>query len=118
MLKNASPEASDGDGRHRIETWLLPGTRKKSGAVGANGRRNLLSNTVCATVNLASSEFGTTRKSCWVSGELAVGDRPRYPMAESIASTPGLAGVALKMVSGSGLMVTGQGMVGHFPVKT
>src|SRR5690349_12334062 len=39
-------------------------------------------------------------------------------MAESIASTPGLAGVALAMSSGRGVMVTGQGMDGHFPVAT
>jgi hypothetical protein len=39
-------------------------------------------------------------------------------MAESMASTPGSAGVAPRIVNGSGTIVTGHGMDGHFPVET
>src|SRR3954464_6844090 len=39
-------------------------------------------------------------------------------MAESIASTPGLAGLALAISSGRGAIVTGHGIEGHFPVCT
>src|SRR3954465_2880080 len=39
-------------------------------------------------------------------------------MAESIASTPGLAGLALAISSGRGTIVTGHGIEGHFPVCT
>ena len=47
-------------------TWLSPGTRKKSGASGANGNRNLLSNTAWATSALSNSERGTVVTSVWL----------------------------------------------------
>ena len=64
--KNGSPVASERVFCHTTVTWLSPGTRKKSGASGANGSRNLLSNTACATSALLRSERGTVVTSSWL----------------------------------------------------
>ena len=66
MAKKASPCVSDWLGRHRIVTCLSPGTRKKSGEVGANGSRNFESKIAWATFALSSSEAGTVRTESWV----------------------------------------------------
>src|SRR6202165_1520491 len=65
--KYGSPVASETLFCHTTVTWLLPGTRKNCGASGANGSRNLLSNTACATGALFGSERGAVRTSfCWM----------------------------------------------------
>src|SRR5438309_12054676 len=59
MAKKGSPEVSLVLFCHTTVTRLSPGIRKNDGGGSANGNRNLLSNTACATSALSSSERGT-----------------------------------------------------------
>src|SRR5262249_25560293 len=103
------------EGRQSTVTLPSPGTRKNSGEMGENGSRNLLSKMDWATCALPSSEFGTvTTESC--NRSRVPGLKPRHPIAESIASTPGASGVAFWTSSGFGVIVTGHGIDGHLPV--
>src|SRR5262245_52202483 len=69
-------------------TWLFPGMRKNGGASGANGSRNLLSYTACATRALFSSERGTVfTSSCVMTKSPFLSVCETQPIARSIGRT-------------------------------
>src|SRR5216683_5553024 len=86
--KKGLPVVSDLLVCHTTVTWLSPGIRKNGGASGANGSRNLLSNTAWATSALSSSERGTVFTSfCSMMPSRLLSFWLTHPMAFSIGRT-------------------------------